>query len=90
MFFADASDNNNNSSKHVMISYNWGQQPLMLKLRDALKKDGYNVWMDVDNIGGSTLQAMASAVENSAVILVGVSRKYKDSPNCRSGTKDRS
>ncbi|XP_065072389.1 uncharacterized protein LOC135696802 [Rhopilema esculentum] len=80
----DASGNNNNSSKHVMISYNWGQQPLMLKLRDALKEAGYNVWMDVDKIGGSTLQAMASAVENSAVILVGVSRKYKDSPNCRS------
>ena len=72
--------------KHVMISYNWEQQPVMLKIRDALKSSGYNVWMDVDKIGGSTLQAMALAVENSAVILVGVSRKYKESANCRSGS----
>jgi len=73
-----------NQCKHVMISYNWEQQPVMLKIRDALKSCGYNVWMDVDKIGGSTLQAMALAVENSAVILVGVSRKYKESANCRS------
>ena len=71
--------------KHVMISYNWGQQPVMMKIRDELKSAGYSVWMDVDKIGGSTLEAMALAVENSAVILVAVSRKYKESANCRSG-----
>ena len=68
-----------------MISYNWEQQPIMLKIRDSLKQQGYKVWMDVDKIGGSTLQAMATAVENSAAILIAVSRKYKESPNCRSG-----
>ena len=71
--------------KHVMISYNWEQQPVMMKIRDELKGAGYSVWMDVDKIGGSTLEAMALAVENSAVILVAVSRKYKESANCRSG-----
>ena len=57
----------------------------MLRIRDALKNCGYNIWMDVDKIGGSTLQAMASAVENSAAVLIAVSRKYKESANCRSG-----
>ena len=76
-----------NQCKHVMISYNWEQQELMLKIRDTLKNSGYKVWMDVDKIGGSTLEAMASAVENSAVILVAVSRKYKESANCRSGNE---
>ena len=74
--------------KHIMISYNWEQQPLMLNIRDSLKGCGYKVWIDVDKIGGSTLQAMASAVENSAVILIAVSRKYKESANCRSGNGD--
>ena len=57
----------------------------MMKVRDALKDGGYRVWMDIDSIGGSTLQAMANAVEGSAAVLMCVSRKYKDSPNCRSG-----
>lgn len=63
---------------------------MMLKVRDALKKDGYEVWMDVDQLGGSTLQAMAQGIENAAAILIGVSREYKLSANCRSGNYDSS
>ena len=70
-----------------MLSYNWHYQKLMLKIRDALENRGYKVWIDDENLGGSTMEAMASAVENSAVILVAVSRKYKESANCRSGNK---
>ena len=36
---------------HVMISYQWDAQKRMLKLRDELKQAGYNVWMDVDQMG---------------------------------------
>ena len=35
---------------------------------------------------GSTLEAMALAVEKAAVVLVCMSQKYKNSPNCRTGT----
>ena len=35
---------------HIMISYNWGSKPKMLKVRDRLKAAGFNVWMDVDNM----------------------------------------
>ena len=31
------------------------------------------------------LESMARAVENASVVLVCVSQKYKESPNCRSG-----
>ena len=41
--------------------------------------------MDVDNMAGSTLQAMAEAVENADIVLVCFSQKYKNSPNCRAG-----
>lgn len=47
--------------------------------------EGYRVWIDYEQMGGSTLQAMAEAVENSAVVLVCMSEKYKESPNCRTG-----
>ena len=37
-----------------MISYQWDAQERMLKLRDELKRDGYKVWMDVEEMGKST------------------------------------
>lgn len=42
---------------HVMLSYNWGVQPIVLKLAAALKKEGYNVWLDIEQMQGSTLEA---------------------------------
>ena len=35
--------------------------------------------------GGSTLQAMALAVERAAVVLICMSQVYKDSASCRTG-----
>ena len=40
--------------------------------------------MDLEQMRGSTLDAMAEAVENASVVLVCVSRRYKESQNCRS------
>ena len=40
--------------------------------------------MDLEQTEGSTLEAMAKAVENASVVLVCVSQRYKESPNCRS------
>jgi hypothetical protein len=41
--------------------------------------------MDIDQMGGSTLQAMAEAVEGADVFLMCMSNKYKHSPACRAG-----
>ena len=68
-----------------MISYQWDVQKSMIHLKTQLQEQGYKVWMDVDEMGGSTLESMARAVENASVVLVCVSQKYKESPNCRSG-----
>lgn len=38
---------------HIMISYQWGNKPTMLRVRDNLKAAGFNVWMDVDNMCNS-------------------------------------
>ena len=38
---------------HVMISYQWGVQTQMIKIKERLRESGYNVWMDVDNMGKS-------------------------------------
>ncbi|XP_072024281.1 uncharacterized protein [Amphiura filiformis] len=67
----------------VMISYNWGAQERMLKLKDELVKTGFRVWMDVERMRDNMDQTMAKAVEGSAVIVMCCSKKYQDSKNCR-------
>ncbi|CAD5115027.1 DgyrCDS4048 [Dimorphilus gyrociliatus] len=73
----------NSDTGHIMISYQWGNQNVLKQLSGFLKKHDYKIWMDIENMGGSTLQAMAEAVEQSSIILLCISEKYKESPNCR-------
>ena len=67
-----------------MISYQWDSQEVRVKVKNRLQASGYRVWMDLEEMGGSTLETMAKAVENSSVVLICVSERYKESPNCRS------
>jgi hypothetical protein len=67
----------------VMISYNWDNQHIVVELANQLKKAGCLVWLDLEEMVGSSLEAMASAVESSQVVLICMSRKYKESANCR-------
>ena len=68
----------------VMISYSWGNQDSVLQFRKELKKRGVNVWIDVEQMGGSTVEAMANAVEKSGIVILCMSRIYQESRNCRS------
>ncbi|XP_059140092.1 uncharacterized protein LOC131928166 [Physella acuta] len=68
---------------HIMISYNSGDRETLRKVYDTLKAAGYRTWMDIYDIKGSTLDAMAKAVESSDVVLICMSKKYMDSTNCR-------
>ncbi|XP_022095179.1 uncharacterized protein LOC110981688 [Acanthaster planci] len=79
----DDDDDFGDEVPHVMISYQWGVQKQMIKIKELLKESGYSVWMDVDNMGGSTLESMAAAVERSAVVLICFTEKYKQSASCR-------
>ena len=72
------------TGNHVMISYQWDSQEVLVEVKNRLQASGYRVWMDLEQMGGSTLETMAKAVENSSVVLVCVSERYKESPNCRS------
>lgn len=78
-----SSQNNNSSGKHIMISYNSNSREICLKLKDELKAKGNQVWIDVEQIYGSSLTSMAEAVENASVFLMCVTEKYYQSPNCR-------
>ncbi|XP_072051272.1 uncharacterized protein [Amphiura filiformis] len=68
----------------IMISYQWDSQERVMQIRDKLTAAGYEVWMDVTNMKGDILHAMAQGVENSVAILMCMSEKYKESRSCRS------
>eukprot|EP01043_Picozoa_sp_COSAG02_P059552 COSAG02_NODE_7613_length_2933_cov_40.392378_1_plen_974_part_01 len=68
---------------HVMVSYNWDHQEVILRVVASLQDRGYLVWVDTEQMKGATVDTMALAVEGSEVVLIGVSRAYKESSNCR-------
>ena len=39
-----------NMSGHVMISYQWDSQERAVYIRDKLRENGYNVWLDLDEM----------------------------------------
>ena len=51
--------------KHIMISYQWDAQSRMIKLRDYLLRAGYDVWMDVDQMGNFLLHYLLYFYANS-------------------------
>jgi hypothetical protein len=71
------------SDKHIMISYNTESRPLCLKIKDELEKSNYKVWIDINEIHGSSLDSMAKAVENAMCVLICVTEKYRQSNNCQ-------
>jgi hypothetical protein len=58
---------------HIMISYNWNVQATMQRLNASLLRRNYRTWFDLTNMKGSTVEAMASAIEMAAVFVFGVS-----------------
>ncbi|CAF1378634.1 unnamed protein product, partial [Didymodactylos carnosus] len=68
----------------IMISYSWADQELCSKIHDGLVAKNFRVWLDKNEMHGSTIEAMANAVESSEVILMCMSETYKKSTNCKS------
>jgi hypothetical protein len=70
----------------VMISYCWAQQETIKKVYEFLVRQGFDVWLDIHEMATTApgvLEAMSAAIDGAEVILVCVSREYKDSANCR-------
>lgn len=69
----------------VMISYSWGSQKTVLKIRDKLEENGVTCWLDVEKMSGSIMEAMSAAVENCTVYFMCYSEKYSQIKNCQTG-----
>jgi hypothetical protein len=56
----------------IMMSYQWGVQQMVKRLVHSLQQRKYNVWLDVEMMKGSTMDAMAEAIDGAAVMLYAV------------------
>ena len=65
------------------MSYQWNQQPTVIRVVEAIKARGFAVWFDLEAMSGSTLDAMAEAIEGACCALVCMTAAYKKSANCR-------
>jgi len=81
----DKSRNKISDEKYdIMISYSHSNKDLCHQVYQSLIKSNYRVWLDFENMYGSTLQSMAQAIESSNMILICMSNPYKQSAYCRS------
>jgi male-specific lethal 1 len=76
--------NLSNEKYDIMISYSHSNKDLCHQVYQNLIQSKYRVWLDFENMYGSTLQSMAEAIESSDMILICMSNPYKQSAYCRS------
>lgn len=74
-----------NKLNDIFLSYQWDSQQEVLKLKEFLIKNGYQVWMDLTGLsGGDTLtEKLAEAISNSKIVICCITRKYAKSTMCR-------
>ena len=63
--------------------YQWDVQVTVLRVAASMRERSFRVWVDTEMMSGSTLDAMAAAVENAHCILICITERYKASANCR-------
>ena len=68
-----------------MISYEYEAQPLVIGIRDELHRHGYKVWMNTDGEERTLQEIMTRGVERASIVIVAVTRKYKQSPHTFAG-----
>ena len=58
-------------------SYQWDVQPAVLRIAASMRVRSFKVWVDTEMMSGSTLDAMAAAVEDAYCILICITERYK-------------
>ncbi|CAF3367834.1 unnamed protein product [Rotaria socialis] len=74
-----------NHQQHIMLSYEWTVQKLVLSVYDCLVAKGLPVWMDIkaglpsDNL----FEGLGEAIENSACFICFMTPEYQQSEFCK-------
>ena len=60
--------------------YQWDMQATVLRVAASMRTRSFYVWMDTEMMTGSTLDAMAAAVEDAYCVLICITERYKVRP----------
>ena len=73
------------NEKHIMFSYSWKQQEKVKSIYNKIEEElNYcKLWIDFKKMKGNILEAMNDAIENSYLVLIFLSKTYKNSKNCK-------
>jgi male-specific lethal 1 len=52
--------------KKVFLSYSWAHQSVVKKIVQALQEEEIEYWLDIEQIAGSTVEAMADGIDECA------------------------
>jgi len=71
--------------KHIMFSYCWEQQHNVRHIFEIINNEFSNVpkWIDIEGMSGNIIDAMNNAIEDAFLVLVFLSKDYKNSKNCK-------
>ena len=61
----------------ICCRYQWDVQATVLRVAASMRERGFGVWMDTEMMSGSTLDAMAAAVEGAHCVLICITERYK-------------
>ena len=64
-----------------MRRYQWDVQPTVLRIAASMRSRSFKVWVDTEMMSGSTLDAMAAAVEDAHCVLICITERYKVPPH---------
>lgn len=81
----DAEDINDEKNQHIMFSYSWKQKHNVRHIYDIICSEYEDVpkWIDIEGMSGNILETMHNAVENAFLVIIFISKDYKDSKNCK-------
>jgi hypothetical protein len=73
------------NKQHIMFSYSWKQKGRVRHIYDILEEQYPNVpkWIDINQMQGNIIEAMGDAVEKSFIVIIFLSKDYKNSKNCK-------
>ncbi|CAF3019485.1 unnamed protein product [Rotaria sp. Silwood2] len=68
----------------IFISYQWGSQKTVLKLKENLEQAGYACWMDIGQMGGGDklFAKIDAGIRGAKVVICCINKNYAQSDNC--------
>ena len=73
------------NKQHIMFSYSWKQKGRVRHIYDIIEEYYPQIpkWIDINQMQGNIIEAMGDAVDNSFLIIIFLSKDYKNSKNCK-------